>query len=722
MLMETAHKSQIAFFLTSRRDEDELDALDPAARPALLARYRDLTTLRYDFPLVLVDGRGDDGVRALSAVVDRVLRDIAHGDDGDRVALHVLRQERKLRALVAEGATGTLTQLWDIAAERLGAGADGALHGSLVRARAALGVDGALVDCDAALPARLVTHAWRAEQEAKAARFRSNTARLVQKLSDMLRADFAASAAGRSAESLRASVGGQHADLFDFGAMSRVLIRAAPGAGLSDARRERVRSLVSVLEAQRFHPPAGTAAAAGTYAFAYTSCNAALAAYRERLPAMAELARALAIAELEVAGEFREATHGALFDALGSEALGPEDAALFPDYLVCVTADRLDATERATLLEILAAGLPMKIVVQSDDLLDESHLGDGHLSFGATGRQLANVAIGQNDVYVMQSAASHLYQFRGRLRDALRYAGPALFNVFSGASAHVGALPPFLCAAAAMESRVFPAFAYDPAAGADWASRFDLAANPDVESDWPVRGLTYEDENQQAVTQDVAFTALDFIACDRRHAKHFARVPRERWSDRMVAAVECISRETGTAPDRAPCLLMVDDADTLQKVLVDDKLLREARRCRELWRSLQELGGVHNSHAERLLARERQRRDESAPATQETPAAPAAAPAAETAAAAEPAERASDDAWIETARCTTCNECTTINAKMFAYNENRQAYIADPSAGTYAQLVEAAESCQVSIIHPGKPRNPDEPNLEELMKRAEPFQ
>ena len=34
---------------------------------------------------------------------------------------------------------------------------------------------------------------------------------------------------------------------------------------------------------------------------------------------------------------------------------------------------------------------------------------------------------------------------------------------------------------------------------------------------------------------------------------------------------------------------------------------------------------------------------------------------------------------------------------------------------------EAAESCQVSIIHPGKPRNPNEPGLDELLKRAEPF-
>ena len=58
---------------------------------------------------------------------------------------------------------------------------------------------------------------------------------------------------------------------------------------------------------------------------------------------------------------------------------------------------------------------------------------------------------------------------------------------------------------------------------------------------------------------------------------------------------------------------------------------------------------------------------------------------------------------------------------MFSYDDNRQAYVADPDAGTYAQMVEAAETCQVSIIHPGKPRNPDEPGLEELLKRAEPF-
>ena len=62
-----------------------------------------------------------------------------------------------------------------------------------------------------------------------------------------------------------------------------------------------------------------------------------------------------------------------------------------------------------------------------------------------------------------------------------------------------------------------------------------------------------------------------------------------------------------------------------------------------------------------------------------------------------------------------------VYKRLFAYNENKQAYIADPDAGSYADLVRAAEKCQVCIIHPGKPRNPDEAGLEELAKRAKPF-
>jgi ferredoxin len=79
------------------------------------------------------------------------------------------------------------------------------------------------------------------------------------------------------------------------------------------------------------------------------------------------------------------------------------------------------------------------------------------------------------------------------------------------------------------------------------------------------------------------------------------------------------------------------------------------------------------------------------------------------------------DPYIESERCTTCNECTNVNKKMFAYNADKQAYIKDATAGTFAQLVQAAEKCPVSAIHPGTPLNPKEKDLEKWLARARAF-
>jgi len=729
--MEAELQTHVAFHLTGRRPAAGLDAVDALLlTPALFARYRDLTRLRYDFPLVLVRNPVPGScAQPLCGLLDRVLQEIGDGDDGERVSRHVLRLERQIRTLVGEGVRGSVASLWDAAADRLSVRTDPSLQDSLKRARSALKIEGEIVDCDAAMPAALFTHAWRVVQERRAKKLAGDISRLAVKLSEILRADFARSDAGRSAGSLRASIGDAHGGSFDFDAMSRLLTKAAPKSAMPPKRRQRIEWLLSVLEAQAFVPVAGKRGPA--YTFAFDSCTAAVAAYRERYSKVTELAKAIAIAELEIKGEYREAAHGDYFAAYGSDGLDPEELALFPDYLVCLNAAALDAVESATLLELLSAGLPIKVLVQSDDILEESQLGDGHLSFGTKSRQLANMAIGLSEVFVLQSAASNLVQVRDRIERGLAYAGPALFSVFSGATGNAGELSAYLVAAAAMESRAFPAFTFDPSAGTDWASRFDLGSNPQIDRDWPLHEFTYETPEHQRAGEEVAFTLVHFVACDRRYTRHFARVPRADWNAKMVPVGESLAREQKGLPETIPTLLMVDAGNLLQKVLVDDKVMREARRYREMWHSLQELGGVHNSHAERLLARERKAQDERERAIAEArglepapqPAAAAAAPAVSAAAAAAAAapEPSPDEAYIETARCTSCNECTKINDKLFAYNENKQAYIANPDAGTYAQLVEAAESCQVSIIHPGKPRNANEPGVAELMQRAEAF-
>ncbi len=735
--MEADTQAQVAFFLTGRRTGEHLDAVDGMnLRPALFSGYQELTELRYDFPLLLVEGRTDGQfAQSLTSVIDAALASIGPTSDGERIRKHALRLEQEMRKLVAAGVAGTFSDLWDKSADQLTQPADKSFGDSLRRMRAAITIQGDVVDCNASLPSRLLQQGWNALQKQKADVLRKDMDRLVLKLSDIIKADFERSEAGRSAKNLQAAVGTGFSDSFDFNAMSRMLSLALPKSVFPESRRKRIHDLIDTLNGQRFIP-FGTRSTASDgnakpYNFLFESCSDALAALRERTPKLIELAKAMAIAELEIGGQYSESRHGDLFEQFGANGLDQLDLVNFPDYLVCINAESMQSADYSHLMEILSSGLPIKVLLQIDDLLKESPHGEGNLSTGMRSKQIANMAIGLNEVYVLQSSNSNLYRFRDGMLRGLGYRGPALFSVFSGASAKASGLPPYLIAAAAMESRAFPAFTYDPSAGSNWASRFYLDANSQVDLDWPIQPFHYEDEQHQRVSQDLAFTLVDFIASDHRYAKHLALVPREQWNNSMIPVDECLTRARKGLPDRIPSLLMVDANNVLQKVIVDERLIREARRCREMWHSLQELGGIHNSHAEKLLARERKVWDEHMQQAAEADVSPSintvGTPTAEAvsigtgAPVEQEPERSPDEAYIETPRCSTCNECTTLNSKLFSYDGNKQAYIADINAGTYAQLVEAAESCQVSIIHPGKPRNLKEPGLEELLKRAELF-
>jgi len=743
--MQPEQQSHVAFHISGKRIGKGLDAVESLGlRPALFAGYRDLAKLRYDFPLVLVENAPEQScLQSLSAVLDSIWRDVAWANgERDRARKHLLRLEREIRSMVAEGASGKLSALWDQAADRIAGRAEEPPADTLARSRAALPCDGELLDCDKELPVRVFRHAWAAVQEKKTGKFREDSRRLIQKLSDILRADFVRSEEGRSAESLKASFGGAHRDAIDFEVMSRILAKSTPKATISEPRRKRIRWALSVLQSQRFFPAAGERrdrkAAEKPYTFAFDSCASALEAFRDRMPRMIELAKAITVAELEIEGQYIESRHDPLLADVGESALAPGDLSSFPDYLVCVESEDMNAGENAKLMEALGSGLPVKILIQADDILGAAPIGDSPAGHDVRSKPLASMAIGLNDVYVLQCASSNLVQASKRIAKGLAYPGPAMFSVFSGAGGQTGDIPAYLVSAAAVQARAFPAFAYDPSAGADLASRFCLDDNPQPDRDWPLQGFQYEDEEHQRTSEEVAFTFVDFVAFDRRFARHLARVARPSWDDSMIAAADCLANGAKNLSDKVPYVMMVDGANVLQKVIVDEKLVLEARRCAEAWHSLQDLAGMN---AAKLLAREkasweveRQREAKlraseakSAPAIQVQPAA-TEAPAAAASTAAAPAQaeaetaKTSDEAYIETPRCSTCNECTQINDRMFGYDENKQARIINVGAGTYKQLVEAAESCQVSIIHPGKPRNPDEPGLEELIQRAEPFQ
>jgi pyruvate-ferredoxin/flavodoxin oxidoreductase len=77
--------------------------------------------------------------------------------------------------------------------------------------------------------------------------------------------------------------------------------------------------------------------------------------------------------------------------------------------------------------------------------------------------------------------------------------------------------------------------------------------------------------------------------------------------------------------------------------------------------------------------------------------------------------------WLETDLCTSCDECTKLNPKIFAYNSDKKAYIKDPEGGPYQDLVKAAEKCTARIIHPGLPIDSGEKDIEKWIKRGEKY-
>ncbi len=721
-------------------------------RPALFAGYADLGKLRYDYPLVLTENDGGSArMQPLSVVMNELIRkNVPSGPEGDEFRWQLLHMEARIRELVSGGSEKPLSRLWRQAEKELLATKKGAdrqkLSAKLDVVRETMDVDGRIIECDADTPVRFLVHAWDMIHASKARVFRKRVDGLILKLSDILKADFVKSDKARSPEILKSAVGDTFESDFDFSAMSRVLVEGSHSEMLSGERRQRIEAVLMVLQSQRFYAPGRASErwldGVEPHQFIFDNCADAMNAFRDRLPQMVDFIEAVSIAELEIRNKYRPELHDAFFARFNDCDLTEADLAMFPSYLVCLRDGESDAVETVRALEAIASGFPVKVLIQTDDILGDPSPEPPRTSFGGGSARLAAMALGVNNAYVFQAASSGLCRLQERVLNGLLYDGPALFSVYSGATKTVAGMPPYLLAAAAMESRAFPSFTYDPSAGPDWASRFDISDNPQAESDWSLHELSFEDEDQQRVAQTVPFTHADFAICDSRYDRHWVPTSHVKWSDAMVPAADYLVAENMNGSDNAPYIWTMDKRSRIRRTVLDDRLVNAARRCLETWRGLQELGGIHNSHARRQLAqareiweeeknsemealkaRQAEMQPQSAPPTAVEPTPePVAATAIVEPEPAEPEAVSPDDPYIETPRCTTCNECTQINKNMFKYDENNQAYIADLDAGSYRQLVEAAESCQVSIIHPGKPRNPDEPNLDELIERAALFQ
>jgi len=124
----TGEKSQdqifqdlLGFHLAGKKPEEMRENFaEVKLIPALLSNYRDLSRIRYDYPMVLIDNQKEAYAGSLSSIIDEVLeKSSSQGEEGERMKNNVLKLESAARKLTEQGKSGSLTEIWNLSAEAI---------------------------------------------------------------------------------------------------------------------------------------------------------------------------------------------------------------------------------------------------------------------------------------------------------------------------------------------------------------------------------------------------------------------------------------------------------------------------------------------------------------------------------------------------------------------------------------------------------------------------
>ncbi len=750
----------------------ELEALrrfhfgDPAAParplpaellPAALHRFRGVA-VRGGWPLVTdPDGATERFGRPLGET-------LAAAAAGDRtLADNLPRLERQVAVALESGepapARGTLAA----AAERVAA--DLGLSGA-----ARQGFEAAVADLAAALPpaALLVPFGRRAPLElaALAARRRLARARaefaveaqeLVAVADGLLEADRARRPETQSAAERVEQGGALAARFLDPTRLSGVVARRNAGAPFDAQRRARIEAARATLAAfggQSTEPILILAASAAD------PCPRAALAFDAAAADIAVLARAARVIRLEAADAFDPARHLPGLERLDWRGFSRAELALVAPVVVDLGDANALAAELPSVTRMLLSGRPVQLLVTVGGDRHESEAGVFRL-------EPAYLGVAHREAFVHQGSLARPEALAAGFARALAGSRAALHVVDAPAFAVAG-LDPWLVASARVTGRAAPLFRYDPEAGSSWARRLAFEENPEPAADWPREPLP---ESRPAdAPAEAAFSFADAALLDPAWRARFAFAAAP--SNELVPVADWLGLSSEEAGQHLPYVWAADARGALVRLVVDAVLAAATRDRLGFWRTLEELAGVRNEHVDAAVERARREAEERAarerealeakhvaaleklrgegdaaaidrlvaalfevePQVSSAPprapraaagAGPAAAPAAAppiaaVAVAAAPAAEAAE-AWIDTALCTSCDECVRKSPGIFAYNGDKQAFVKNPRGGTFKDLVVAAEVCTAKIIHPGTPWNPGEPDLALLVERARRF-
>ncbi len=790
------------FHLGNPSVKDAVKRVSSDYLPALLEPYRDVTRLRYDYPLFLfpaegtaIDRKPEELALPLSGFLQETVEGFAPGAESARILkdnLPWIERDIRMRVNETEGpvtAGPLLKEASKALVSHLALDKENSarLQGDLDKLLEASPEEGQLLAYGRYPAIHLLIHVIRSSVIPRHARFRREIERHIKELKLLLDVDLSKSPESKQPERLRGAVGGA-ADFFDTGALSKVMEHSHGSVVMSKERRIRIENALQTLEAYHHNATlvrflhngalddAWLKQTAGFEAITTEDpCEEATRLFDEEADRLAKVFGAARIAKLEIEGIYDSAIHDPFFTNFDWEAFNRDELLLVPAVIALESANHVAADGMSSFSRLLSSGRPVQIFVRV-----HAHSNPGAKAdedpFKNYRTELGYLGISHRQAVVSQASAARHQHLLARYSDALSATRTSLhlINIGLRPTGQDLGLNAWLVAGAALEGRVHPFFHINPAAGDAFAERMDFSGNPQPEQDWPLHPFQYLDDTGSTVSSELAFTFADYALLIPRLHHHFAVVPKECDADNLVPIAEFLQLPEEEVHKHVPFVWAVSSGSVLHRVVLSRALVQACRDRLNFWHALQEMAGVRNKYIDQAVARTREEveaqaaaemaalqaqfeeelsrvRAEAAsevmgrltdvllgmdfttgaPRTVLKAAGPAPKPAQakpeviEQAATEAPVEEEEEvlveEPWIDTPLCASCNDCLNINPLMFVYDDSNMAIIGDLNAGTYAQMVEAAEICPSKCIHPGQPWNANEPNLDELKQRAAKF-
>jgi len=497
-------------------------------------------------------------------------------------------------------------------------------------------------------------------------------------------------------------------------------------------------------------------------------CDAARIEFEKTIAQWTKLFVAKRIAELEISNKFQADVHHDYFEHFNWGNFSADELNSCPHFILIADNRHLFDTEFSKLSSLFSNNIPVKIITVSKGQNGQAK-GAGSLHAQT---ELGALMLSYKNIFVFQSTSITPIDLFNGFKDGLTAFAPAFCNILNVDETAIK--NPYLWTSTSIESRDFPGFTFNGILGTPWGSRFNVQNNPQPEKLWPIHELTVVGADGEKVTMAFPFTFADQAVLNPGYHNHFQLVEPAYWHDNLILLSDYIENSAEDNIGKVPFIWMIDTKYKLHKVAVSWHLVLATHERLDFWRFLQENSGINNYHVAKavaeakLVSREQHNQEieqlkeeheaevqefreeeaakvmenltsvllnldttdlvaSSSTSTSSTPAPEAtiesvgAVPEEVHIEDQEEESTLANDPYIDTVMCTSCNECTELNGQMFKYNGDKMAYIADAKAGTFSQLVEAAELCPVKIIHPGSPLNPDEADLDGLVERAAKF-